>query len=57
MIVDTNVLSAAEELSMAHTVELYLCGRSHFIAYYSLAAEAVEHADAPQRIEKGLART
>ncbi len=42
---------------MAHTVELYLCGRSHFIAYYSLAAEAVEHAGAPQRIEKGLART
>lgn len=26
------------------------------VAYYSLAAGAVEHADAPQRISKGLAR-
>ena len=32
------------------------CRESRVIAYYSLAAGAVEHADVPHRIGKGLAR-
>ena len=33
-----------------------VCRRSAVIAYYSLAAGAVEHAEAPDRVGKGLAR-
>ena len=33
-----------------------VCRGSTVIAYYSLAAGAVEHADAPRRVGKGLAR-
>ncbi len=33
-----------------------VCRRSTVIAYYSLAAGAVEHAEAPVRVGKGLAR-
>lgn len=34
----------------------FVCRKSVVVAYYSLAAGAVEHAAAPVRIGKGLAR-